>query len=504
MPQPGDDREQLRRVLRKLTSFTRVGGKSLRIYQREVAEAVIQSVLNRRGMSFAVMFPRQSGKNELQAQIEAYLLLLFHAEEVEIVKVSPTWRPQSINAMRRLEHALAAHPLARQMGWSKENGYSYRLGRARMSFFSGETQANIVGATASLLLEVDEAQSVGLAKFDTQIAPMAASTNATRVFWGTAWTRETLLARELRAAEVAQARDGRRRVFRKDANEVGALLPEYARFVDEQVARLGRYHPAVRTQYFSEEIDALRGMFPQERLRLAQGEHAWLEGPLAGEAYAFLLDVGGEAAGDPAEVLDGTDKSSKRGHDSTALAALALDLDGQNQPTYRLVHLWEWQGVGQPELLERIVALAKQWNPRRLVVDATGLGAGLAANLERRLPGRVTRSIFSSASKSRLGWGLISLVENGRFRLPRAGALVERLREQMRACTAEVGLGPDQPLRWGVPEGRKGADGLDLHDDLLVAVALCAELDGQAWGTNGQGLVVRGLDPIKGLDRERF
>ena len=219
------EREQLRAMLRDLACFTRLGGKKLRAYQREAAEAVLESVLGQRGLSLAVMFPRQSGKNELQAQIEAYLLLLYHAEEVEIVKISPTWRPQSINAMRRLERTLAGHPLARQVGWAKENGYSYRVGKARISFFSGEPQANIVGATASLLLEVDEAQSVGTAKFDTKIAPMAASTNATRVFWGTAWTRDTLLARELRAAEEAQARDGRRRVFRKDALEVGALLP---------------------------------------------------------------------------------------------------------------------------------------------------------------------------------------------------------------------------------------------------------------------------------------
>jgi hypothetical protein len=500
------ERERLRAMLRDLACFTRLGGKKLRTYQREAAKAVIESVLGQRGLSLAVMFPRQSGKNELQAQIEVYLLLLYHAEEVEIVKISPTWRPQSINAMRRLERTLAGHPLARQVGWVKENGYSYRVGKARISFFSGEPQANIVGATASLLLEVDEAQSVGAAKFDTQIAPMAASTNATRVFWGTAWTRDTLLARELRAAEEAQARDGRRRVFRKDALEVGALLPAYARFVEEQVARLGRMHPAVRTQYFSEEIDALRGMFPPERLRLVEGEHAWLDGPLAGEVYAFVLDVGGEAAGESAELADG-EKPAPRDHDSTALAALAVQLDGSggaSAPAYRLVHLWEWRGVGQPELLEQIVALARQWNPRRLVVDATGLGAGLAANLERKLAGRVLRFTFSAASKSRLGWSFLAIVENGRLRLPRAAGLVERLREQMRACTALVGQGPDQPLRWGVPEGRKGADGLALHDDLLLAVALCAELDGLDWRVSAPGMLVRANDPIRGLDREKF
>ncbi|HZW04601.1 MAG TPA: hypothetical protein VFF68_11785, partial [Anaerolineaceae bacterium] len=55
--------------------FIRQGtGIRLRAYQRDVALAVIDSVLRRRGLSFVVVFPRQSGKNELQAQIEAYLL----------------------------------------------------------------------------------------------------------------------------------------------------------------------------------------------------------------------------------------------------------------------------------------------------------------------------------------------------------------------------------------------------------------------------------------------
>ena len=249
---PEGNRDAIHNILRESDLFSRLGGRKLRAYQSEVAGAVIDSVLNQRGLSLAVMFPRQSGKNELQAQLEAYLLLLHHTQDVEIVKVSPTWRPQSLNAMRRLERVLRSQPLAEQVGWARENGYMIRVGRARISFFSGEAQSNIVGATASLLLEVDEAQNVGIEKFDTQIAPMAASTDATRVFWGTAWTVDTLLARELRAAQRIEAGDGLRRVFRRDALEIGQVVPAYARFVAGQVERLGREHPSVRTQYFSE------------------------------------------------------------------------------------------------------------------------------------------------------------------------------------------------------------------------------------------------------------
>jgi hypothetical protein len=76
-----------------------------------------------------------------------------------------------------------------------------------------------------------------------------------RVFWGTAWTSQTLLARGC-AAREAEAADGIRRVFVLTADDVRKEVPAYGKFVDEQVKKLGRNHPLVRTQFFSEEIDA--------------------------------------------------------------------------------------------------------------------------------------------------------------------------------------------------------------------------------------------------------
>ena len=149
-----------------------------------------------------VIFPRQSGKNELQAQIETYLLGIYSLNNAEIVKVSPTWKPQSLNAMRRLERVIS-HNLITRDRWGKEVRLYLQWSECNdLLLLSGAPTSSIVGATASLLLECDEAQDVQIGKWDKEIAPMAASTNATRVFWGTAWTSRTLLARELRAARL--------------------------------------------------------------------------------------------------------------------------------------------------------------------------------------------------------------------------------------------------------------------------------------------------------------
>ena len=259
-------------------------GISLRAYQVEVALAILDSVRRGLGLSFVVMFPRQSGKNELQAQLEAYLLLLLSQTDVEMVKVSPTWKPQAQNAMRGLERTLSANLLTSDL-WKKESGYIYRVGWARIFFFSGNPETNIVGATASTLLDVDEAQEVLPEKFDKDIAQwlprlmppesFSVQPGSATPFWRVSCVRPA---------------------FVLTAENVGAVLPSYRAFVDDQVARLGRSHPMVCTQFFSEEIEAGGGLFLPERRRLMRGDHPPQDAPLVGEAYAFLIDVGGEDA----------------------------------------------------------------------------------------------------------------------------------------------------------------------------------------------------------------
>ena len=107
----------------------------------------------------------ERGKNELQAQIQALLLILHSFEGGEIVIVSPTFKPQTENAMRRLRRVLEKNGMTSEK-WKKESGYVYRVGQCLVSFFSGQREANVVGATASLLLMVDEAQDTSPVQWD--------------------------------------------------------------------------------------------------------------------------------------------------------------------------------------------------------------------------------------------------------------------------------------------------------------------------------------------------
>ena len=276
-------------------------------------------------------------------------------------------------------------------------------------------------------------------------------------------------------------------------------MPAYRAFVDGQIASLGRDHPAVQSQFFSQEVNERGGLFPAERRALMQGDHAALSGPRAGQSYALLLDVGGEDAG---IVAGGA--AADAGRDSTALTVVEADLatcaDALiGAPTYRCVARRTWQGAGHDRLYREVLAQAGLWRARWLVADATGVGAGLAAFLERALPGRVHAFTFSASSKSKLGWDFTALVDAGRWKEPRDGGDLGALfLRQAAGCQFTLLPGPARAMRWGVPDGaRDPADGSLLHDDLLLSAALCAVLDELPWPAGGPAVIVRGRDPLE-------
>src|SRR5512145_327865 len=156
MPAPLS-RIRIQRLSNNLASFARKWAHiRLRPYQLEAAQAVLDSIHQRAGRSIVIMFSRQSGKDELSANLKTYLLARLHRREGGIVEVNPTYKPQTINAMERFERRLRGNPLAARH-WRKRSDFIRFLGRASVTFLSGDAKANVVGAVASLLLIVNEA-----------------------------------------------------------------------------------------------------------------------------------------------------------------------------------------------------------------------------------------------------------------------------------------------------------------------------------------------------------
>ena len=139
----------------------------LRPYQREVCDAILASIDQRRGDSFSVEIARQGGKNELSAFVELQVLFNNLDRNVTSIKLAPTARPQVRISMDRLWERIRDVGLDAYA--SQEGGNSVRLGRGRQLFLSADKQSNVVGHTADLLLEIDEAARVELHQEDWPI-----------------------------------------------------------------------------------------------------------------------------------------------------------------------------------------------------------------------------------------------------------------------------------------------------------------------------------------------
>jgi hypothetical protein len=485
-------------LMRSPERFPQAGNVILRPYQEIAIQAVVNSVRKRRGMSFVWIFPRQSGKDEALAILVQYLLALFKNEGAEIVFFNPTFKPQTETSMRRLETRLRSNSIT--IGkWKRRSGYIYQMNNAYCTYLSADPTAHVVSATANRLLVINEAQDVGRLKYDKDIDPMAASTNATKLFSGTRWTSDTLLEREYQMALEAEKKDKIRRVFFFTAKDVGAVVPEYGKHVDGAIARLGRQHPLVKTQFFCETVEAVAGMFPAGRQALMRGSHAAKTEPEAGKVYAFLIDVAGQDEGR----TGGENVLEDQGRDSTNLKIVEVEMSTValiGKPSYLTVFRKEWTGESHVHVFGALRALVQTWKPLRIVIDATGVGEGLWSLLDNAFGQNIVIPVkFTAKLKSELGYGFIGMVESGRYR--EYHPFPDKLRVQLDKCRSEIVAGPAKLMRWGVPDGtRDEASGEMVHDDDLITGAMCTLLDRMEWIKTTPFMIVPGRDPLEEMD----
>src|SRR5215204_5882827 len=506
---------RLRPLFEDVGAYSRVLLPSYRPlkYQIGPARAIAESITGGLGRQFAVVFSRQAGKDEMLAQLIAWLLTRYQVAGGTIVVAAPTRTPQANITRDRVLDRLQRSALTAGKVRSRD-GYIVDVGQASARFLSADEGANPRGQTASLLLVANEAQNIDPAIWDARFDPMAAATNATTVFMGTVWDRNGLLHRQMEYLAALSEGDrviprcvrgdgviGRNNselpitpspnhpiplVFKVPWPEVAAELPAYGDRVRDRIAQHGESHPFIRTEYMLEVLDGEGGLFPPQRIAQLQGDHPRRHRAEPGKRYAGLLDVAGEEEeGSGPEAFD---NASRR--DSTALTIVEVlaESGGRDLPLYRVVDRMAWTGTKHVALHDQLVDLARNvWNLSALVVDATGVGTGLASFLADQLgrgPRRVIVSpfLFNRKTKPDLGWVFIALIDGGRIKeyaddtgWPGGGSDITRIyRHQLAACTYEVLPGPGKLLRWSVPASRG-------HDDLLISTALTARLDVIDW-----------------------
>ena len=438
----------------------------LRPYQREVAAAITNSVFEGLGLTFSVEIARQGGKNELSAQIEMLLLSIYMSQPKNIVKCAPTFKPQTVISMRRLKDCLNGAGFNGL--WSSEMGHIIRLDSARAIFLSAANAANVVGNTAHLLLEIDEAQDVSREKYSKEFKPMGAATNATTVHYGTAWDDATLLEEIKQFNLELEKGDGVRRHFRYDWQEVAKYNPQYLAYVEAERLRLGEDHPLFRTQYLLEPLSG-GGFLSREQLVQLQGSHQRRQHPEAGKICVAGVDLAGEAEEETAVSLF----SPRPKRDATVVTIGELDYSVCNelirQPKVKIVEHYRWTGKKHAQLYARLVdLLGSLWHCRRIVVDSSGVGQPVSSFLRQAMGSKVIPFTFTAASKSKLGFNLLAAINSGRLKMYTGDGSVEYRDFWSEVSAARCQYRPSQTMNFFV-DPAKG------HDDFLMSLALLVQ-----------------------------
>jgi hypothetical protein len=438
----------------------------LRPYQLEIARAVLDSIENHLGLTFSVEIARQGGKNELSAHLEVLLLTMFMSNGASAVKCSPTFKPQTVISMSRLKQRL--DDFGFDGLWTTEMGYMVRLGAARQVFLSAEESSSVVGHTADILLEIDESQDVSKDKYTKEFRPMASSTNATTVHYGTTWDDATLLEEIKQSNLELEKSDGIKRHFRFDWQEVARSNPDYLSFVEAERARLGDDHPLFLSQYALLPIRSGGGFLSRSQIAQMQGTHERLSGRESGnKIYIAGIDIAGEA-----EITEELELIV-RGRDATVMTIAEVSFSPRGavvrEPYISIVEQYSWVGRKHPEIYRRLVdSIRDTWGCSRVVVDATGMGEAVASFLRSALGKRVVPFKFTQASKSGLGFNLLAAVNSGRLKLFRGDDSAEHREMMFELQRARSVCRPNQTINFFV-------DPSEGHDDYLMSLALTVE-----------------------------
>nr|MBP8125843.1 hypothetical protein [Caldilineaceae bacterium] len=430
---------------------------------------------------------RQSGKNEGSARLEGQLLARFAGTGGEMVKTAPTWKPQIVNSKRRLDSITAR--ITGRMPWitfRNTQGYITQCGKASIAFLSADPNASVVGATASRLMEVDEAQDVDKAKFDKDFSPMRASTGAPVIYYGTSWTTDTLLERAKRDIEEGRVRG---KIYRAPWDRVAAENPAYGEYVDGEIARLGKDHPLIQTQYLLLPLATRGRMLSEQQLRLMMGNHQRADRRTNEPQIVAGLDFAG--ADEEAGALSSLSTGSSR--DSVALRIGRVDwitiAAGITEPVIRVLATYEWTNVHPTSLHTALYEILwNKWRVDRVHCDATGIGATGTAFLAQAInkpgrPERVVGQIFDGAwtTHARLAFQYIATANGARLLDHQAGfdpiaasgqeaAPVDEPERHLwwQRGHAKLEARPSRRVRAYVPDD-------EGHDDLLIADMLMVD-----------------------------
>jgi len=341
----------------------------LTAYQSKTARAVIDSVLNQRGLTFTVELPRGAGVRELSAQIERALLTLHVNDGATLLRVAP---PGASDTRERLIAEFEGSGI--EGLWSTARG-RVRFGRATLRYVGTDDLGPWLADKASIgLIEVADAQLVGDEAFDRWLRQIADVSGATTVLYGHPVNGQTPFELMKLRNREAERQDGVQRHFRVCADEAARALPGFADQMAEARARLGEAHPEFQSAYLLRPTIAGTRLLGDDVLHAIE-DGARMRQPADGMRFAASVVVTRLPA-------DGGSPGLLRNAGATAVVTIAR----RDVGALRVVdHRWI-EAVDGPALARRIAKALGEWRPERVVAeDRTGQGTTFRPALEHAL-----------------------------------------------------------------------------------------------------------------------
>lgn len=415
--------------------------KPLNPLQVHVARTVEELMFDGSGDTLTIRLPRQSGKNEISGQIHERHLLRCAGTGGCIVRAAPSFRPQLINSKRRLDKIARADPLFDFGSLRWREGYIAEYGAhdqpgSEIHFLSADEQARPEGATADVLLDLDEAHKVDPFVFGERFEPMTASTNAPKVMWGVAGCKDDLLYQEMqRNLELGLTH----RVINVPARVVSEFNEIYRMHYEGRIKRLGADHPIVLTQYDLVDVDELGTAFSKyHRDQLFDSDFNRELRPTrrrAGQKYIAVIDVAGEEE-EELDLQKMQEEGARQAPDCTTILICRIDSrrSYMDKPLFEIVDMKVWIGLkmipapgdAAKSLQERIMDTLQTWRPRVTLIDSRGIGKPLSSWIDRVWKGgKVVQYAASLATTTEDLYETWALLNTGQLRCFRSDGSAE-------------------------------------------------------------------------------
>ncbi len=243
----------------------------------------------------------------------------------------------------------------------------------------------------------------------------------------------------------------------------------------------------MQTQYLLRCLGDAGKLFSDAQRAALRGDHDRASLPSGRSSVAYVAGI--DVAGEDEQSEDAGARQLHPRRDSTVITIAEVE-QAAGQTAARIVeHIW-WTGRDQVWQYERLVEIWRQWTLSRVCVDASGIGAGLAAFLEARFPDRVDRLVFTAPSKSELAYRMLAMINTGRLSVYTSDGSAEEREFWREIFACRYWLRANETMAWAVPES-------EGHDDFVTSLALTCRA-AERMSPVAAGGLVRSVDDREG------